>query len=71
MDNLVDMCDEVIESYFEETKTVSANFKKKNITCKTQNVYKRDPNNIKTDEKSYKNIFIYYIGNVTIKIRQN
>ena len=71
MDNLVDMCDEVIESYFEETKTVSANFKKKNITCKTQIVYKCDPNNIKTDEKSYKNIFIYYIGNVTIKIRQN
>ena len=26
-----------------------------------------DPNNIKTDEKSYKNIFIYYIGYVTIK----
>ena len=26
-----------------------------------------DPNNIKIDEKSYKNIFIYYIGYVTIK----
>ena len=26
-----------------------------------------DPNNIKTDEKSYKNILIYYIGYVTIK----
>ena len=71
MDNLVDMCDEVIEPYFEETKTVSANFKEKNITWKTQSFYKCDPNNIKTDEKSYKNIFIYYIGNVTIKIRQN
>ena len=26
-----------------------------------------DPNNIKTDEKSYRNILIYYIGYVTIK----
>ena len=26
-----------------------------------------DPNNIKVDEKSYKNILIYYIGYVTIK----
>ena len=26
-----------------------------------------DPNNIKIDEKSYKNIFVYYIGYVTIK----
>ena len=26
-----------------------------------------DPNNTKTDEKSYKNILIYYIGYVTIK----
>ena len=26
-----------------------------------------DPNNIKIDEKSYKNIIIYYIGYVTIK----
>ena len=26
-----------------------------------------DPNNIKTDEKSYKNICIYYIAYVTIK----
>ena len=26
-----------------------------------------DPNNIKTDEKSYKNILIYYIGYMTIK----
>ena len=25
------------------------------------------PNNIRTDEKSYKNILIYYIGYVTIK----
>ena len=26
-----------------------------------------DPNNMKIDEKSYKNIFVYYIGYVTIK----
>ena len=26
-----------------------------------------DSNNIKIDEKSYKNIFIYYIGYVTLK----
>ena len=26
-----------------------------------------DPNNIKIDEKSYKNILIYYIGYVTLK----
>ena len=32
------------------------------------NIKKFDPNNIKIDEKSYKNIFIYYIGYVTIKV---
>ena len=26
-----------------------------------------DPNKIKTDEQSYKNIIIYYIGNLTVK----
>ena len=31
------------------------------------NMKKFDPNNIKIDDKSYKNIFIYYIGFVTIK----
>ena len=31
------------------------------------NIKNFDPNNIKIDEKSYKNIFIYYIGYVTIK----
>ena len=31
------------------------------------NITSFDPINIKTDEKSYKNIFIYYIGSVTIK----
>ena len=31
------------------------------------NIKKFDPNNIKIDENSYKNISIYYIGYVTIK----
>ena len=31
------------------------------------NIRNFDPNNIKIDEKSYKNILIYYIGYVTIK----
>ena len=31
------------------------------------NIKHFDPNNTKTDEKSYKNILIYYIGYVTIK----
>ena len=31
------------------------------------NVENFDLNNIKIDEKSYKNIFIYYIGYVAIK----
>ena len=31
------------------------------------NIKDIDPNNIKIDEKSYKNILIYYIGYVTIK----
>ena len=31
------------------------------------NIKNFDPNNIKTDEKSCKNIIIYYIGYVTIK----
>ena len=31
------------------------------------NIKHFDPNNIKIDEKSYKNILIYYIGYVTIK----
>ena len=48
----------------------------KNINLKTHtcyffadiiNIKDFDPNNIKLDEKSYKNILIYYIGYVTIK----
>ena len=31
------------------------------------NIKKFDPNNIKIDEKPYKNILIYYNGYVTIK----
>ena len=31
------------------------------------NIKNFDPNNIKIDEKSYKNILIFYIGYVTIK----
>ena len=31
------------------------------------NIEKFDPNNLKIDEKSYKNILIFYIGYVTIK----
>ena len=32
------------------------------------NIKNLDPNNIKIDEKSYKNIFIYYIDYMKIKI---
>ena len=31
------------------------------------NIKNFDPNNIKIDEKLYKNIFIYYIGYLTVK----
>ena len=31
------------------------------------NIKDFDPNNIKIDEKSYKNILINYIGHVTVK----
>ena len=33
------MCDEVIESYDEETKTIPTNFNEKKATCKMQNFY--------------------------------
>ena len=33
------MCDEIIESYDEETKIVLTNFNENNITCETQNFY--------------------------------
>ena len=50
--------------------------KVKNINIKSRtyyffnemiNIKNFDPNNFKLDEKSYKNILIYYIGYVTIK----
>ena len=39
MGNSAIMCNEVIESYNEETKTVPTNFNEENITCKTQSFY--------------------------------
>ena len=38
MNNSVIICDEVIESYGEEIKTIPTNFKEE-VTCKTQNLY--------------------------------
>ena len=35
MDDSVIMCDEIIESYNEGTKTVITNFNEKNILCRT------------------------------------
>ena len=32
-------CDEVIDSYKEETETISTNFNGKNVTFRTQNLY--------------------------------
>ena len=39
MDDLAITCNEIIESYDEETKNIPTNFNEKNITCKTQNFY--------------------------------
>ena len=39
MDDSVITCDEVIESYNEEIKTIPTSFNEKNITCKTQSFY--------------------------------
>ena len=39
MDDSVITCDEIIESYDRETKTVPTNFNEKNITCRTPNFY--------------------------------
>ena len=53
---------------------MSNKFKDVSIKCHTYyffdniiNIKNFDPNNIKIDEKSYKNIFIYNIGYMTIK----
>ena len=32
-------CDEIIESYDEEAKTIPTSFNEKNITCKIENFY--------------------------------
>ena len=39
IDDSVIMCDEVIESYDEETKTIPTNFNERKATCKTQFFY--------------------------------
>ena len=39
MDNSAIMCDETIESFDEETKTIATNFNEMKATCKTQNFY--------------------------------
>ena len=39
MDNSAIICDEVIESYDEETKTIPTHFNEKKATGKTQNFY--------------------------------
>ena len=39
MDDSVITCDEVIESYNEEIKTIPTSFNEKNITCKTPGFY--------------------------------
>ena len=39
MDDSTIICDEVIESYNKEIKTIPTNFNEKNITCKTQSFY--------------------------------
>ena len=39
MDDSAITCDEVIDSYKEETETISTNFNGKNVTFRTQNLY--------------------------------
>ena len=39
MDDSTIICDEVIESYNKEIKTIPTNLNEKNITCKTQSFY--------------------------------
>ena len=39
MDDSTITCDEVIESYNKETKTIPTNFNEKKATCETQNFY--------------------------------
>ena len=37
MNDSANTCDEIIESYNEETKTIPTNFNENKATCKTQN----------------------------------
>ena len=39
MDDSAIMCDEIIESYDQETKTILINFNEKKAICNTQNFY--------------------------------
>ena len=39
MDDSVIICDNVIKSYDEEIKTITASFNEKLVTCKTRNFY--------------------------------
>ena len=39
IDDLAIICDEIMESYDEETKTILSDFKEKKEACKTKNCY--------------------------------
>ena len=39
MDDSAILCNEIIESYDKETKSVPTNFNEKNVTCRIQNVH--------------------------------
>ena len=39
MDDSAIMCDEIIESYDQETKTIPTSFNEKRATCKIKNIY--------------------------------
>ena len=39
IDDLAIICDEIMETYDEETKTILSNFKEKKEACKTKNCY--------------------------------
>ena len=55
-----------MSSKFKETDIKHSNIQLFDNIIIIQNL---DPNKIKVDEKSYKKMFIYYIGYVTIKSR--
>ena len=58
-------CDKIIDAEIQSyNKELYQQILMKKATCKTQNF---DSNKTKIDEKSYKNILIYYTGYVTIK----